>query len=96
MGDRVGAYRVSVGRLERKRPLGDLGVDGRIILKWILQVLHLLVSPKFYIYLYPALLIKLGHNVMTYFLAQFILELTGTLRTLCKDNFVFHIYLNLC
>jgi hypothetical protein len=27
-------YRVLVGRPEGKRPLGDLGVGGRIILKW--------------------------------------------------------------
>ena len=28
-------YRVLVGKPEGRRPLGDLGVDGRIILKWI-------------------------------------------------------------
>jgi hypothetical protein len=37
MGDRKGAYRVLVGIPERKRKLGKLGVDGRIILKWILK-----------------------------------------------------------
>jgi hypothetical protein len=30
-------YRVVVGKPEGKRPLGDLGVDGRIILRWILR-----------------------------------------------------------
>jgi hypothetical protein len=33
MGDTRGAYRVLTGRLEGKRPLEDLGVYGRIILK---------------------------------------------------------------
>jgi hypothetical protein len=31
------AYQISVGTLERKRLLGNLCVDGRIILKWILK-----------------------------------------------------------
>jgi hypothetical protein len=31
------AYRVLVGKLEGKRPLEELGIDGNIILKWILQ-----------------------------------------------------------
>jgi hypothetical protein len=31
-------YRTSVGKLAVKRPLGDLGVDRRIILKCILSV----------------------------------------------------------
>jgi len=35
MGDRRGAYRVFVGRPERKNHLENLGTDGRIILKWI-------------------------------------------------------------
>jgi hypothetical protein len=33
-GDRRGVYRVWVGRPEGKRPLDDLRIDGRIILKW--------------------------------------------------------------
>jgi len=34
MGEEMGVYRVLVGKLEGRRPLGDLGVDGRI-LGWI-------------------------------------------------------------
>jgi len=30
-----GVYRVLVGKLEGRRPLGDLGTDWRIILGWI-------------------------------------------------------------
>jgi hypothetical protein len=30
-------YRVLVGKPEGKRPLGDLGVDGWIILRWIFK-----------------------------------------------------------
>jgi hypothetical protein len=33
MGDRRDAYRVLMGKPEEKRPLEDLSVDGRIILK---------------------------------------------------------------
>jgi hypothetical protein len=33
MGDRRGAYRVLMGSPEGKKPLENLGVDGRIILK---------------------------------------------------------------
>jgi hypothetical protein len=32
-----GAYRAVVGKTEGRRPLGDPGVDGRIILKWIFE-----------------------------------------------------------
>ena len=35
MGEERGAYRLLVGKPEGKRPLGDLGVDGWIILGWI-------------------------------------------------------------
>jgi hypothetical protein len=36
MGERRGAYRALVGKLEGRRDhLEDPGVDGRIILKWI-------------------------------------------------------------
>jgi len=30
-------YKILVVKLQGKRPLGDLGVDGRIILEWILK-----------------------------------------------------------
>jgi hypothetical protein len=33
MGERRGVYRVLVGKAEGKRPLGDPGVDGRIIFR---------------------------------------------------------------
>ena len=36
-GKRRGLDRVFVEKLEGKRPLGDLGVDGRIILRWIFR-----------------------------------------------------------
>ena len=32
-----GVYRVLVGKPEGKKPLGDPGVDGRIILRWIFR-----------------------------------------------------------
>ena len=37
MEEMRGVYRVLVGKLEGKRPLGDPGVDGRIILRWIFR-----------------------------------------------------------
>jgi hypothetical protein len=35
MGEGIGVYRVLVGKPEGRRPLGDPGLDGRIILRWI-------------------------------------------------------------
>jgi hypothetical protein len=37
MGERRGVYSVLVGKAEGKRPLGNRGVDGRIILRWIFK-----------------------------------------------------------
>jgi hypothetical protein len=37
MEDSRGVYRVLVGKPEGKRPLGDPGVVGRIILRWIFR-----------------------------------------------------------
>jgi hypothetical protein len=37
MEERRDVYRVLVGKSEGKRPLGDPGVGGRIILKWIFR-----------------------------------------------------------
>jgi len=37
MGERRGIYKVLVGNREEKRPLGDPGLDGRIILWWIFR-----------------------------------------------------------
>jgi len=37
MGERRCAYRVLVGKPEGKNHLGDQGVDGRIILRWIFR-----------------------------------------------------------
>jgi len=36
-GGRRGLYRVLVKKLERKKPLEDPGVDGNIILRWIIK-----------------------------------------------------------
>jgi hypothetical protein len=38
-GERRGAYRALMGKPEGRRHLKDPGVDGRIILKWILESL---------------------------------------------------------
>ena len=37
MGERRVVYRVLVGKPEGKNHLGDPGVDGRIILRWIFR-----------------------------------------------------------
>ena len=37
MGERRGVYRVLVGKPEGKNHLGDPGIDGKIILRWILR-----------------------------------------------------------
>ena len=37
MGDRRGVYRVLVGKPEGKNHLGDPGIVGRIILRWIFR-----------------------------------------------------------
>jgi len=37
MVNRIDVYRVLVGKPEGKRPLGDPGIDGRIILRWIFR-----------------------------------------------------------
>ena len=39
-GGRRGAYRGLAGKPKGKRPLGSLGVDGTIILKWIFKKLN--------------------------------------------------------
>jgi hypothetical protein len=36
-GEKRNAYRALVGKPEGKRPLGRLGIGGRIIVKWILE-----------------------------------------------------------
>jgi hypothetical protein len=38
MGESSGVYRVLVGTLREKDYLGNPGVDGRIIVRWILRV----------------------------------------------------------
>jgi hypothetical protein len=37
IGERRGTYGVLVGKLEGKSHLEDIGVDGRILLTWILK-----------------------------------------------------------
>ena len=37
MGERRGLYRVVVGKPEERDHLGDPGIDGRIILRWIFR-----------------------------------------------------------
>ena len=37
MGESKGLYRVLVGKPEGKNHLGDPGVDGKIILRWIFR-----------------------------------------------------------
>ena len=37
MGERRGLYRVLVGKIEEKRPLGRKGLDGKILLRWIFR-----------------------------------------------------------
>jgi hypothetical protein len=38
MGEKRNAYRVLVGKTEVKKPHEDTDVDGRIILKWMLDI----------------------------------------------------------
>jgi hypothetical protein len=37
IGERRGAYRVLVGKPEGRDHLGDAGIDGRVILRWIFR-----------------------------------------------------------
>jgi len=37
MGESIGVYRVLMGKPEGKSHLGDPGVDGRIIFRWIFR-----------------------------------------------------------
>ena len=37
IGERGGIYRFLVGKLEERDHLGDPGVDGRIIIRWIFR-----------------------------------------------------------
>jgi hypothetical protein len=47
MGEKRNAYRVLVAKPEGKKPLEDLNVGVRIILKWILQAEDRVVSTGF-------------------------------------------------
>jgi hypothetical protein len=38
MRERRGLYRILTGKPERKKPLENPSVDGRIILKWIIEM----------------------------------------------------------
>jgi hypothetical protein len=40
VGDKTGAYGVLVGTPEGKRPLGNPGVDGRVVINWIFKKLY--------------------------------------------------------
>jgi hypothetical protein len=37
VGDRSGAYSVWYGNLRERENLEDLGIDGRVILKWVFR-----------------------------------------------------------
>jgi hypothetical protein len=37
VGERRGIYRILVGKPEEQEHLGELGVDGRLILRWIFR-----------------------------------------------------------
>jgi hypothetical protein len=37
MGERRGMYRVLMGNLRERDNLGDPGIDGRLILRWIFK-----------------------------------------------------------
>jgi len=39
MGERIGVYRILVGKLRERDHLEDPGVDGRIILRWMFRKL---------------------------------------------------------
>jgi hypothetical protein len=47
MGYMRNAFKVLVGRHEGNRPMGDLGIDRRILLKWILKKLVITMWNEF-------------------------------------------------